>query len=127
MISSKNIAIAVKQSLDSEKDVGDFALRLLDFLKENHLIHLLPNIIQKLEFESKKEKDFKTILIKTSHEFNEVILEKIKEKFGKEKGDTFLVEVDESLIGGFVALGKNRVINASVKRNIMFLRESLTK
>ena len=121
------ITKAIKEGLKSTTDVDDFSSKLLSFLKENHLLHLLPNILNKLEMENKKEKELSTILIKTSHEFSEKTLEKIKERFGREKGGRFKVEIDNSIIGGFIASGQNKVIDASVKRNIVFLKELLTK
>lgn len=127
MISSSLIVKAIQENLKSAKDTESFADDLLLYLKENHLLHLLPNILNKLEQVKVKEEKKSTIEIFTSHEFDDKVIEKIKEYVKKEKGDKFRSVVDSSLIGGFVIKGKNRILDASIKRNIQFLRESLIK
>lgn len=127
MISSSLIVKAIQENLKSAKDTESFADDLLLYLKENHLLHLLPNILNKLEQVKVKEEKKSTIEIFTSHEFDDKVIEKIKEYVKKEKGDKFKSVVDSSLIGGFVIKGKNRILDASIKRNIQFLRESLIK
>lgn len=127
MISSSLIVKAVKDQISSTGEVDSFAESLLLYLKENHLLYLLPNILNKLEQEKVKEESLKTIEVLTSHEFDTEVLEKIKSRIEKEKGDKFKVVVEPALIGGFVIKGKNRILDASLKKNIEFLRESLTK
>ncbi len=127
MISSNLIVKAIKEKLKSDKDSDSFANNLLVYLKENHLLYLLPNILNKLGQEKTKEEKSKTIEIVTSHEFDKEALEKIKSYIPKEKEDKFTTVVDSSLIGGFVIKGKNKILDASLKKNIQFLRESLIK
>jgi F-type H+-transporting ATPase subunit delta len=127
MISSSLIVKAVKESIKDSKDMESLVSGLLDYLKKNNLLSLLPNILRKLEKELEKEEKQKTIQISTSHEFDKDVIEKIKEYISKDKGDKFKVAVDEDLIGGFVIKGKNKILDASLKRNIEFLRESLIK
>ncbi len=127
MISSNLIVKAIKENLKSDKDSDSFADNLLVYLKENHLLYLLPNILNKLGQEKTKEEKSKTIEIVTSHEFDKEALEKIKSYIPKEKEDKFTTVVDSSLIGGFVIKGKNKILDASLKKNIQFLRESLIK
>lgn len=127
MISSSLIVKAVKESIKDSNDIDSLVSGLLDYLKKNNLLSLLPNILRKLEKELEKEEKQKTIQISTSHEFDKDVIEKIKEYISKDKGDKFKVTVDEDLIGGFVIKGKNKILDASLKRNIEFLRESLIK
>ncbi len=127
MISSTLIVKAVKENIKSGKDIDSFADSLLVYLKENHLLHLLPNILNKLEQEKVREEKRSTIEITTSHEFDAEMIDKIKEYISKEKGDKFKTAVDSSLIGGFVIKGKNKILDASIKKNLQFLRESLIK
>ncbi len=127
MISSSLIVKAIKENIKSANDNESFADDLLLYLKENHLLYLLPNILNKLEQEKIKEEKTSTIEVITSHEFDSDILDKIKGHIEKEKGDKFKTTVDSSLIGGFVIKGKNRILDASIKKNIQFLRESLIK
>lgn len=127
MISSNVIVKAVRGGLKSTKDVEGFSSNLLSFLEKNNLIHLLPNILRKLEAQNKKEKDFARILIKTSHEFSPETISGIKKKFGLEDKTKVDVEVDQSIIGGFVVFGRNKILDASVRRNIISLKESLIK
>lgn len=126
MVSSQIIVETIKNHISSSKDVDGFCDKLLEYLKKNHLLHLLPNILRKLELENVKDLNKKTIHITTSHEFDKELVEKIKSFASREKGNTFKVSVDEDLIGGFVVKGNNKIMDASVKRNIQFLRESLT-
>lgn len=127
MISSTLIVKAIKENMKSEKDPDSFVDNLLIYLKENHLLYLLPNILNKLEQQRLAEERESIIEISTSHEFNSDVIEKIKGCIEKEKGDKFKTVVDSSLIGGFVIKGKNKILDASLKRNIQFLRESLIK
>jgi len=127
MISSSLIVKAIQENFKSAKDIDSFADDLLLYLKENHLLHLLPNILNKLQQEKVKEEKKSTIEIFTSHQFDDEVIEKIKGHIEKEKGDKFKSAVDSSLIGGFVIKGKNRILDASIKKNIEFLRESLIK
>lgn len=127
MISSSLIVKAIKENLKDSKDTESLVLGLISYLKKNNLLSLLPNVLRKLELEKQKEEKSKTIDITTSHSFDEDVIEKIKGYISKEKGDRFKVTVDESLIGGFVVKGKNKILDASIKRNLEFLRESLTK
>jgi F-type H+-transporting ATPase subunit delta len=127
MISSTLIVKAVKENIKSGKDIDSFADSLLVYLKENHLLYLLPNILNKLEQEKVREEKRSTIEITTSHEFDGEMIDKIKEYISKEKGDKLKTAVDSSLIGGFVIKGKNKILDASIKKNLQFLRESLIK
>ena len=127
MISSSLIVKAIQENFKSAKDTDSFADDLLLYLKENHLLHLLPNIIKKLEQQKVKEEKESLIEIFTSHEFDAEVIEKIKGHIEKEKNDKFKTTVESSLIGGFVIKGKNRILDASIKKNIEFLRESLIK
>lgn len=125
MISSSLIVKAIKENLKDSKDAESLVLGLISYLKKNNLLSLLPNVLRKLELEKQKEEKSKTIDITTSHSFDEDVIEKIKGYISKE--NRFKVAVDESLIGGFVVKGKNKILDASIKRNLEFLRESLTK
>jgi len=127
MISSNLIVGAIKENLKSAKSSDSFVDDLLLYLKENHLLHLLPNILEKLEQEKVKEEKKSTIEIFTSHDFDAEVIEKIKGRIETEKGDKFKVVVEQNLIGGFVIKGKNRILDASIKKNMEFLRESLIK
>ena len=127
MISSSLIVKAIVGQIKSEKETDSFTDDLLLYLKENHLLHLLPNILNKLEQQRVKEEKASLIEIFTSHEFDAEVIEKIKGRIEKEKGDKFKTTVESGLIGGFVIKGKNRILDASIKKNIEFLRESLIK
>ena len=131
MSSSLLITKALNESIKDSKSVGSLSDSLLKYLEENHLTYLLPNIIRKLELESRKEEKSKKIQIFTSHEFDEKTIEKIKQlatsDIDKKGDEKFETKVDSSLIGGFVIKGKNKIVDASLKKNLQFLRESLIK
>ncbi len=127
MASSTLIVKALKESVKDSKDIGSLSDSLVAYLDKNHLMHLMPNIIRKLELEKRREDKLKTIQISTSHEFDEKVIEKIKKYIEKEGDEKFETSVDSSLIGGFVIKGKNKIVDASLKRNLQFLRESLIK
>ncbi len=127
MASSTLIVKALKESVKDSKEIGSLSDSLVAYLDKNHLMHLMPNIIHKLELEKRREDKLKTIQISTSHEFDEKVIEKIKKHIEKEGDEKFETSVDSSLIGGFVIKGKNKIVDASLKRNLQFLRESLIK
>ncbi len=113
------------QEIPGSKDPGMLVENLMAYLAQNHLLHLLPNIIKKLEIQRRKQIFDNTIFITTSHEFDDAVLEKIKSFIPKGKQNTFKISVDNTLLGGFVTKGNNMILDASLKRNIQFLRESL--
>lgn len=125
MISSSLISKALIEKVKESKDSEALTQSLISFLKENHLIRLLPSIILKMEGELEREDKMKTIKIKTSHEFSPMLIEKIKNGLEIKKGDKVSVTVEPALIGGFVVSGKNKILDASVKNNLKSLKESL--
>lgn len=127
MSSSTLITKALKEGIKDSKKIESLSDSLLNYLEKNHLTHLLPNIIRKLELEKRKEDKSKTMHINTSHQFDEKMIEKIKNSIEKEGDEKFEISVDPSLIGGFIIKGKNKIVDASLKRNLQFLRESLIK
>jgi len=126
MVSSDNIVKAIKQNL-RDKDLDFSADKIINYLKQNNLLHLLPNIIRKLEVGIESDKKGNTVTLLTSHEFDKELIEKIKSFIQKEKGNVFDIKIDNSLIGGFVIKGNNKIYDASMKRNLGLLRESLIK
>lgn len=124
---SKNIAKALMQSLSDGTDPEKLAKSFEKYLSENHLLGLVPNIIANLEREQMKVEKGKTADIRTSHELAGSIVKDIEKRIRKESGDATKVTVDPELIGGFKAVYKGKVFDASVRNYLKELREELVK
>lgn len=124
---SKDIAKALMESLSEGKDPSKLAKSFEKYLSDNHLMGLVPNIIANLEREQEKKEKGKTAEIKTSHEIATSIIKDIEKRIGKESGDETKILVDPDLIGGFKAVYKGKVFDASVRNYLKELREELVK
>lgn len=128
MISSSSIAKALTDKKGfKESSEKEIAQKLISFLKKNHLLGLLPRVIDRLERHSEKEKKHNTVFITTSHNFSESLMREIENKSGEIDNKIIERKVDGGLIGGFKVKNGYKVIDASLKTNLKVLKESLLK
>lgn len=126
MISSQELSqVLIQITKDSSK--SDEALDVfVSFLEENNLLSQLPHIIRNLEYLSKRERDFNTLIVESPFEISETLLGKIKEVSKAKDASVETVE-NKSLLGGFRATYKGFVVDGSARHNLQTLKKQLTK
>ncbi len=126
MISSKIISKTVQDLLKNKDDIK-ITDSLINYLKQNHLAHLLPNILKHIERDNGLSKAHNKIEIITSHEVGQEVIEKIKSYVASWEGKEFVTSVDKSILSGVIVKGKNKILDASLKTNLNKLKELLKK
>lgn len=127
IISSRQISDALQKSILDHDNASTVVKKLLEYLKLNNLIHLLPNILRHLEQSEDQRSKLNTVFIKSPFDLSEGVLKKIKHYTESWKAEKYVVEIDKSIIGGVVIQGKNNHIDASIKQNLKYLKELLLK
>lgn len=126
-ISSKQIASALMRSLEDGADIKTLASSFEEFVKENHLEALIPNIVKNIDAELKSSQKKRTIDITTSHDVKDATIQSILKFVGGGGEDPIETSIDETLIGGFRAEYKGKVFDGSVKNYLKELKEALLK
>ena len=124
MVSSRQIAIALYKTIKAQNQPKtDWANILLEYLSENKLLNLLPQIVTHLEKMNREDVEFKTLHIETADEIDSKILKQIEQKFGKPQ--KINQNKNAELIGGFVATYQGFIYDASVKNQLKLLKTKL--
>ncbi|MBK8984069.1 MAG: ATP synthase F1 subunit delta [Ignavibacteria bacterium] len=119
---SKKLA-AVKEIFGS--DVSELIMTFLNIIIERRRESLVKDIFTDFLNLKKEKLGIVDVYVKTSVELNEQEKENMKksiEAFTKLKSD-MKFELDNSIIGGFVATISDTVLDASIKRQLEILRE----
>jgi len=127
MNTSKNIAIALLGLLDEGKSAVEVTKDFMKFVKDRKLASQLPEIVrqmEKLQAERSKENE---VSIRTPYEVSKTLEKHIAEKMNAPKDTGIRIEIDETLIGGFVATYKGLEYDASLKKQLAQLQASLTQ
>lgn len=127
MNTSKNIAIALLGLLDEGKSAAEVTKDFMNFVQDRKLASQLPEIVrqmEKLQAERSKEKE---VSIRTPYEVSKTLEKHIAEKMNAPKDTGIRTEIDETLIGGFVATYKGLEYDASLKKQLAQLQASLTQ
>ncbi|MGB0757252.1 MAG: F0F1 ATP synthase subunit delta [Patescibacteria group bacterium] len=117
---AKTLHILVKQERDTKKVVSTF----LQFMEEKNMIALLPNVVKHFEALQQADKQKEMLSITVSQEHAKTVYDSISSyvEAGKAEVD---VQVDDSIMGGFIALYNNTVYDASVKNSLAHIKKSL--
>lgn len=127
IISSRQISEALHKSTGVKDNVSALAKGLSKYLKSNHLLHLLPNIVRHLEQSENRRAKQNTVFIKSPHELSEGAIQKIKDHTKNWNAEKYVVQIDTSLLGGVVIEGKENHYDASVKQNLQSLKKLLSQ
>jgi F-type H+-transporting ATPase subunit delta len=118
----------VIKSLFSGK-VNNLTLKFLDVLCEKNRINILDNIAQDFINLVNEKKGIVMAKVKTAVEITDkeknAISEKLTKYVGKEISATY--SVDASIKGGFVAQVDDKIIDASILRQLELLREKFAQ
>lgn len=108
---AKYLFLAVKDK--DSKQQQKIVRKLVDFLKEENKVGLLPLILEEF-IKYSKEREVKLIL---ARDFDSSTVNEIKKELRKTLGEDrfFKVEKEPAILGGFLARGENYLIDASVK------------
>jgi F0F1-type ATP synthase delta subunit len=124
MISSKQITVSVYKIIKEQKTSDEHVVdALIEYLTENKLLNLLPQVVNHLERLEKQDSEHNTLNIETATEVDADILAKIHKKFGAP--EKINQNKNAELIGGFVATYRGFVFDASIKNQLKLLRNKL--
>lgn len=126
-ITSKKIAKALISSMQDGVDVPRLLQGFNNFMTNNHLLPLVPNVMANLKKESILIENRKTALIKVSHSVGDKTIKEIEAFIKKDNTSPVKLEIDESLVGGFQAIYKGTVYDGSIKNYLKELRVNLMK
>lgn len=128
MISSKHLADAIyKLSLDKSLNKKDLVDKVFEYVKAYKLEAILPKAIMHLEEKLRKDKEWNTFAVSSGRVIDESLVHDIRKKLDAGEASEIKKEVDEDLIGGFVATYKGVIYDASLKNQLRLLRQVLTK
>ncbi len=124
MKSPKTIAKSL-YLLSKKNDTNKVSLAFLDYVKKRHMQKELPNILTHLKHLVGIDNKLNTANIVSAFTLNKDSLQKIKELVGVDKNSKVVLKEDESFLGGFVINYKGLMYDASIKRKLSKLKESL--
>lgn len=125
-ISSQKFAKALIAGLIEGEQPAQLAAHFKEYLSKNHLMGLIPNIVSHLDKELRSLVAHTKADIIVSHTISPATQRLIEELIGKKQHDAATVSIDPSLIGGFRATYRGRLIDGSVKNYLKELRATLT-
>lgn len=123
-ITSKKIAKAVDLVIKDGMDQETVLNNLLKYFNENNLNYLMPKVLKYLEEINLKNKESETCKIFTAHEINDSLINDIKEKL-KISSSENKIQINPSLIGGFVLEHNGLKYDASISHAIKKMKELL--
>lgn len=97
----------------------------LDFCRKKNLNYLLPRVLELLERYYKEKKKSETFFIKSAQPITQKDLYKIMSRLNVDERAEVLVDIDKSLYAGFVSSYKNVIYDASVKNQLVKLKNNL--
>ena len=111
--------------LSKKNDTNKVSLAFLDYVKKRHMQKELPNILAHLKHLVSIDSKLNTANIVSAFTLNKDSLQKIKELVGVDKNSKIVLKEDESFLGGFIINYKGLMYDASIKRKLSKLKESL--
>ncbi len=128
MISSKNLADSIyKLSKDSSLKKEDVLNTILDYINIHKLEPLLSQTVRYLEMKEKKELIWDTLNIESGLTIDDFIVKDIKERLNATQTGKVSIVINKELIGGFKAIYRGVIYDASIKNQLQLLRNALTK
>lgn len=111
-----------------EGEVETKSVNFLQVLGESKRLSLIPDIANQYRLLVEAKEDKKTIELFSPHELSEDQIQKLSSSLKKQFGENLAIEsqVDESLIGGFLAKCGDDVFDASIKGKLEKLRNQIT-
>ncbi len=125
MDASKNIAHTLLSMLEDGRTGEQVTKDFMKFVTSHKMENRLPDILRHLERLVEMKSRNEQVRIRTPFEISKNTVSGITEKMNA-SGKDVEVEIDETLIGGFIATYKGLEYDASLKKQLVLLQESLT-
>lgn len=126
-ITSQNLAKALIVSLQGKMEPDKLSVRFQKFIEKNHLIGIVPKVVEKLDQELRLIESAASAKIEISHDISAKTKDLIEQLIRKDSKDKSVIEVNPELVGGFRAIYRGNVYDASIKNYLNELRRELTK
>ena len=97
----------------------------VQFLQARSALHLLPSVLSELKRRKVALSDGNRLMLTTSHDVSDKLVAEVQQWVDTSAGTTVSVKVDPTLIGGFRAVYKNKLYDASLKTKLHQLRQRL--
>ena len=117
---AKTLHLLVKQEKDTKKVVSTF----LQFVEEKNMTALLPHVAKHFDALQKADRQKRVVSITVSTEHAKTVYDSISTYVEAGKADVD-IKVDDSIMGGFIALYNDTVYDASVKNSLAHIKKSL--
>lgn len=107
--------------------INHYTLNFLKLLCEKHIVHHLAECLEAYEDLYNKYNNIKTVNITTARPLGEDIVKRLVEKLEARTGGKIAVKkrIDESCIGGIIIEMDGKRIDASVKSELLNIRQAL--
>ena len=105
------------------KELHEVIHNFVSLLAREQKLKQAEKIIAEFVAYAKKQEGIQDIIISSAHELDTKAINAIKKSFGEKVEVT--QAVDESLIGGFVVKTQDKIFDASLKMQLLKLKQSL--
>lgn len=126
MTSSRDIAQTLIRLAKEGNDSGKVVEWLNAYVREHGLEYKLQSIMRHLAALAHADADTESLRITSAYPLTDATLERIKQYVGAAKNTAVKMHEDTDTIGGFVALYKGKVYNASMKEQLVRLKNTLS-
>lgn len=125
-ISANKMSIALRQAIQEHPKQADAIIkRFMVFCKTHHLIPLVPRVLSLLQRTVKEERKRDTVRMVSARKMDRKIVELIKRTHDIPSTAPEQVEIDKSIIGGFMMYHHNHIYDGSIKGQLHAIRRTL--
>ncbi len=124
MIRSKELAKSIYEISKKEKLPASFFEALISELENRGLSYLLPSLEKRLRFYVDRDKNLSKLKVSFAKEPSKSSIENVQKFVGVTK-DEVETDIDEGLLGGFIAEYDGKIYDGSLKRWIANLKKEL--
>lgn len=110
---------------DDKVDAEKVASRLVNELTNVGHLQMLPKIITYLENFKVEDLSFTTLEVQSPYPLSTTSIKAVKTAVDAPKDVVVKIKINESLVGGFVATYKGKIVDASIKNYLSKLRTKL--
>lgn len=124
-MNSRDIAKSLLKEKDSIQDWDVFLGEFVETLQSKNLGYKLPFILKHLEHESEKLGHENTLYVQYGVSPNDETRKKLQEIVEADEKVEVVEEIDEELIGGFIAEYKGKIYDGSIRSYLRNLKATL--
>ena len=120
------MSIALRQAIQEHPKQADAIIkRFMVFCKAHHLIPLVPRVLSLLQGAVREERKRDTVRMVGARKMDRKLVESIKRTHNIPSTAPEQVEIDKSIIGGFVMYYHNQIYDGSIKGQLHTIRRTL--